>query len=221
SAVVICHRNSSDFSACLKRGMQDVWPRFIQGFTEIDFPRLEPLKNEHFQLSYNSGSINVDITIINTTTVGFAKTRILDVRPHFFDDGFQIEIDIHVPKLYTEGILKVKGNIGPLGLTINQGPFNLTITNIRVTCNMIGPVINDRWVVEHFYVNPQIGTMKVYFELFESKEINDLAVQFMNEYWPTYYRAVSSTVLDKIDEWLSELANRFSSRIPFSDAVPT
>ncbi|EZA55199.1 hypothetical protein X777_05269, partial [Ooceraea biroi] len=216
-----CHRNSTDFFACAKREVQEAWPRIIQGFPEIDFPCLEPLKKEYFEVSYNSDTIKVDFTLINITLMGLAKIRILDARPYFLDDGFQIEIDVHIPQLYAEGSMEGTGNLGPFRVTTNQGPFKLTITNIRVTCNIIGPVINDRWVVEHFYVIPQIGTMKVYFELLDSKEINDLAVQFMNEYWPTYYRAVSPTLFDQIDIWASDLANRLISQYSFSQTIPT
>ncbi|EZA55200.1 hypothetical protein X777_05270, partial [Ooceraea biroi] len=120
TAVTTCHQDSPDFSVCLKRGLQEAWSRLAQGFPEFDFPSLDPLIY-HYRASFESNSLNADITVSNSTAVGLAKTRILDVRSHFFGDRFRIELDLDIPKLYLEGIMAVKGNLGPFRMDTNPG----------------------------------------------------------------------------------------------------
>ena len=35
--------------------------------------------------------------------------------------------------------------------------------SLRATWRLQGPVENDRWIIEHFFVDPNVKGMKVYF----------------------------------------------------------
>ncbi|XP_026828516.1 uncharacterized protein LOC105279372 [Ooceraea biroi] len=218
--VTTCHQDSPDFSVCLKRGLQEAWSRLAQGFPEFDFPSLDPLIY-HYRASFESNSLNADITVSNSTAVGLAKTRILDVRSHFFGDRFRIELDLDIPKLYLEGIMAVKGNLGPFRMDTNPEKFNLSIIDVKATCNTTGNIVNDKVIIEHFNIVPEIGNLKIYFKLLRSKELNDFAVQFINENWPAYYQGITSSAISRLEPWLIDLINRWMSKIFFFQAQPT
>jgi len=38
------------------------------------------------------------------------------------------------------------------------------VEDVRGTWDLIGPVINDTWTVEHFRVTPSVKNLEVYFE---------------------------------------------------------
>lgn len=43
--------------------------------------------------------------------------------------------------------------------------------DITATLSFEGPVANDRWTVEHFYLNPEIGKLEIWFsDMFNGNE---------------------------------------------------
>jgi len=81
------------------------------GLPEFDLPPLDPLVYEHEKFKFNYDEIRGEIIISNLTIIGFSKARFFNVRPHFLDDVFRLEIDILVPKLFGEGDVSVDCSI--------------------------------------------------------------------------------------------------------------
>lgn len=51
------------------------------------------------------------------------------------------------------------------------GNFNISLEEIKDTWSMEGHVANDRWTIEHFRLNPELGKMRVWFsDLFNGNE---------------------------------------------------
>ncbi|XP_039311180.1 uncharacterized protein LOC105194698 isoform X2 [Solenopsis invicta] len=213
-----CKQNSDDYSACLKRAFEEAWPRFIAGMPELNFPSLDPLSYKYGKVVFDSGDlIRADVILSNTTTSGLSKVYIFDIRTHFLDDIFRLEIDVIAPKLFIEGTVNMNGTLGSIFKIASEGPFNLTADDVRGTWDLTGHVVNDTWIVEHFHTLPSVKKLKLYFDFFQNnKEFNDLAVTFANEFWPSLYRVMLPTTSNIWDPWLTDIANKFFSKVSFS-----
>jgi len=56
-------------------------------------------------------------------------------------------------------------------ISIATGFFNISMEDIKCTWIMEGPVANDRWTLEHFHLNPEVGKMQVWFsDMFNGNE---------------------------------------------------
>jgi len=50
--------------------------------------------------------------------------------------------------------------------------------------------------------------------------LDDLAVLFVNEFWPPLYRVMLPTAADVWDPWLINYVNIIFSKVPFSKVFP-
>jgi len=219
--VTTCKRNSPNYSNCLKLAIHESWPRFVKGLPEFDFPSLDPLSYEHGKFVFDRGEVHGTVIITNAIIKGLTKTNFPAVRTHFLDDVFRLEIDTRIPRLLGEGDCEAEGRVGGFKMG-GKGSYNLTLGDIRATWDLTGHVANDTWTVEHFYCLPSVGNMKISLNnLFDgNKELNDLAMFFANEYWPTLYRVMLPTTSEIWDSWLTDLSNRFISKVSFSKLFP-
>ncbi|CAL1686749.1 unnamed protein product [Lasius platythorax] len=216
--VTTCKRNSTDYSTCLKVALEESWPQFLEGLPEFDFPRLNPFLYKYTKFVFNRNGIYGEIIGKNITLFGLPITRFLDVRPHFLDDVFRLEIDIQIPRVFAHGY--ATGEINLLGIRgSGTGQVNLTINEIRQTWHITGHVKNDTWTIEHFQITITIERMKVHLSGFfdDSKEFTDLLEAFINEYWPPIFRVVTPVVIEVLDPMLTDLTNRLFSKVSFSE----
>lgn len=87
------------------------------GLPEFDFPSLDPLVYEDGRVVFNSGEIRGEVIFSNVTAIGLSKARFSDVRTHFLNDVFRLEIDVQMPKLYGEGYVELDGTINLFRVT--------------------------------------------------------------------------------------------------------
>ncbi|XP_036141536.1 uncharacterized protein LOC105834948 [Monomorium pharaonis] len=215
-----CKRNLADYSVCLKHSLEEVWPLFLTGIPEFEFPSLDPLLYEHGNAAFNSGEINANIFLLNTSGFGLSKAQFFDVRTHFLNDVFRLEIDGFVPELVLKGSVKLNGTLSVFRVA-SEGFFNVTAYDVRGTWNIIGHVVNDTWNVEHFRTLPLIKKFKVHFDTVKgNKEINDLVTAFVNEFWPSLIRVMLPPMSQAWDPWLTGIINKFFSKVSFSKLFP-
>lgn len=216
-----CKKDSDDFSSCLRLAIQEAWPTFIQGLPEFDLPALDPYYIDTYNSEYENGQLNGKMSASDVRAYGLAKTRFLSVKPEMSDDFFRLEIDLEIPKVLIDGDYKADGVLGTLKVG-GKGFFNVSMEAITCTWDISGHVVDDRWVIEHFKLTPAIGSMKIWFsDLFNgNEELNRAALFFVNEYWPVLYRGMLPKLMEVWDVYLTEITNRFFSKIPFSTVFP-
>ncbi|XP_072763889.1 protein takeout [Anoplolepis gracilipes] len=219
--VQTCKRDAADYTSCLRLAMQEAWPTFVAGVPKLELPPLDPYFLEHQHTVYETGDLRADITVKNVNIYGLAKCHFLAVRPHHSDDFFKLEVDLELPKMLIEGNFKANGAYGALQIG-GEGTFNISLEDIKDTWNIQGPVANDRWTLEHFILTPEIGKIQVWFsDMFNGNEqLNAVALQFVNEYWPSLYREMLPFLSKNLDEYLTELGNRVLSKVSFSKTFP-
>ncbi|KAL6422470.1 hypothetical protein ACFW04_010637 [Cataglyphis niger] len=110
--VTICKRNSPDYSNCLKLAIQEAWPRFVKGLPEFDFPSLDPLSYEHGNFVFDRGEVHGNVNMENVICEGLKIIRFSNIKSHFLDDVFRLEIDTQVPRLFIDGDCEAEGRIG-------------------------------------------------------------------------------------------------------------
>lgn len=182
---------------------------------------MDPLHYEFGKYVFDSGEIHGTVIMRNVICQGLTEISFPAVKPHFLDDAFRLEIETRVPKLVNDGDCEAEGRVGEFKMG-GKGHFNVTLEDIRGTMDLIGHVANDTWTVEHFRYRPSIGSLKIYLNnLFNgSKELNDLAMFFVNEYWPAFYRTMLPVASERWDPWLTGLSNRLFSKVSFSKLFP-
>ncbi|KYN35471.1 hypothetical protein ALC56_10028, partial [Trachymyrmex septentrionalis] len=216
----ICKQDSVDYSACLKQAFKEAFPRFVKGLPEFDLPPVDPLFYEYGKVVFNSGDIHAEVALTNTIITGLAKIQVNDIRPHFLDDVFHLEVDALAPKLILKGVVKMNGTLGIFRIA-SEGPFNLTANDVDGTWDMVGHVVNDTWIIEHVRVLPSVRKLKLYFDLFQdNKEINDIVISFANEFWPPLYRVMLPITSEAWDPWLTGMVNKLFSKVSFSKVFP-
>ncbi|KAL0099260.1 hypothetical protein PUN28_020084 [Cardiocondyla obscurior] len=220
--ITSCKRDSDNYSACLKRYLEETWPQLIKGYPEINFPSLDPLYYKYGIIVFNSGEINAEVILSDTTATGLSRANFYDVRTHFLDNNFRLEIDVLVPQIIIEGEVKLNGTLGGIFRIADKAHFNVTADDVKATWDLTGRVVNDTWTVEHVRVLPTIKKLKVYFDdLFHgNKQFNDLAIIFVNEFWPALYRVMLPLTSNVWDPWLTGIVNNIFLNIPFSELFP-
>lgn len=92
---------------------------------EFDLPPLDPLFYKYNKAEFVLNNIRTEAIISNLSVIGLSKARFSDVRTHFLDDVFRLEIDVQVPKLFAEAIVKINSSLN--GLAINsEGMISFT-----------------------------------------------------------------------------------------------
>ncbi|XP_072748632.1 uncharacterized protein [Anoplolepis gracilipes] len=219
--VTTCKRNSTDYSNCLKVALEESWPRFVKGLPEFDFPRWNPFFYQNGRLVVNRDGVLIRGTVENATIFGFTSMRFLDVRPHFMDDVFRLEIDALIPKVFVN--VYAAGEINVAGIRLSgKGHVHITLHESRFTWDMTGHVKNDTWTIEHFPIFMTIEKFLLHFIFFDGgKELGDLFEVFANEFWPSLYRAIWPMLVSQlIDPEFTDISNRLFSKVPFSKVFP-
>ncbi|XP_014238907.1 uncharacterized protein LOC106660454 [Trichogramma pretiosum] len=220
--VKTCKRDSADYTSCLRLAIQESWLTFVKGIPEIGLPVLDPMVVDYMENQYDFGDVNGRFALRDVKTYGMAKINFLAVRPKYDGDKMDMDIDVAIPKIYIDGYYKADGAIGNFKVG-GKGYFNISMEGIRTTWSLKGRVENDRWVIEHFYMSPQVESMKVYFDdLFNGNQaLNQAAMVFVNEYWPVLYNSMLPVVRDHWDLHLSDFVNRLIfSKISVSTYFP-
>lgn len=219
--VQTCNHDAPDYTSCLRLAMQEAWPNFIPGIPELDLPTLDPYFIEKERTVYEGSDMTTDITISNVNAYGLAKMNFLAIRTERSDNFFKLEVDMTLPKALIEGNYIAEGSFGAMKFGGN-GYFNITMEDISGTFSLVGPVANDRWTIEHFNLQPEIGRMEIYFsDMFNGNEdMNKAALKYVNEYWPTFYRTMLPFVTKNMDEQVTNISNRIFSKVSFSKVFP-
>ncbi|XP_011699131.1 PREDICTED: uncharacterized protein LOC105456635 [Wasmannia auropunctata] len=188
---------------------------------EFDFPSLDPLVYKYGKVLLNSDEIRGELIISNVTCIGISKAHFSDVRTHFLDDIFHLEIDVQIPKVFIKGATKINASLNIFKL-VTEGYFNLTVENVRTIWDLKGHVVNNIWIIEHFLIAPSLGNFKVHYNcsIEEEREFYNIVIGFINEYWPPIYRAVLPFLSNVWEPFLIDIANKFFSKVSFSNVFP-
>ncbi|XP_033212571.1 uncharacterized protein LOC117170136 [Belonocnema kinseyi] len=217
-----CNRNAEDFSSCLRLAIEEGWPTIVKGIPELEIPQLDPFVINSIEQEFHNGILRGKMTVKNSKTFGASGHRFRSVKAHLEGDRFNIEMDVTVPKILLEGDYKGDGFISAFKIG-GKGKFNVTMEGIRTYFGLEGRVENDRWVIEHFKVLPEISNMHIWFSDFfnGNQDLNKAALIFSNQYWPLLYRGMLPYVSQYMDNYLTEFANRIFSKLSFSNTFPS
>ncbi|XP_012527830.1 uncharacterized protein LOC105831909 isoform X1 [Monomorium pharaonis] len=217
SSLTSCKRNSDDYNVCLKQAIQTDWPQIVKGYPEFGLPSLDPLLYfRNAKIVYNNDKLHAEVNFSNFTCFGLSKSHFNNLRTHFLPNNiFRLEIDLQISKLLADTLLKINGSLSIFRI-IGEGYMNATLSDIKVTCILKGRVINDTFLGEYYHVIPTLGAAKIYFNLFQDKQLNDFILSFVNEYWPMLYRETWPLMSNVLDSLLTDFANKVFSKLSFS-----
>ncbi|KAJ8675675.1 hypothetical protein QAD02_011461 [Eretmocerus hayati] len=218
----ICRRNSEEYSVCLTNTIQDSWPSIVQGIPKLELPSLDPLEINAVKHNLQSDGFVGQVVLRDVKIYGLAKTKFLAVQPTLYDDQIDLDVEVEIPKVFIECDYKADGTVGlvPVG---GKGQFNITMLGLRARWSLTGPIQNDKWTVEHFRIDPEVKSMKVYFSdlLNGNEELNNAAIAVVNEYWPLFFDAMKPIVNALADPRLTHFVNHYVfSKVPISQIFP-
>ncbi|XP_011498695.1 PREDICTED: circadian clock-controlled protein-like [Ceratosolen solmsi marchali] len=221
-SVKVCNRRSSDYSSCLRLAIQESWLTFVKGIPQLQLPVLDPMSMDYIESNYQAAEISGRFSLRDVKTYGLARTNFLAVRPYFSGNTMNMEIDVEVPKAFIDGNYKADGSIGLYKIG-GKGYFNVSIDHISATWSLEGHVDDDRWIIDHLHIYPDVEKLKVHFtDLFNGNdELNKAALSLVNEYWQVFYKGFLPSLEKHWDQYLSDFLNRFIfSKISVSKVFP-
>ncbi|XP_011136946.1 uncharacterized protein LOC105181691 [Harpegnathos saltator] len=220
--VSTCERNTTDYSSCLKHAIQEAWPLFVKGLpSEFEFPPLDPLLFEYQDAEFDNDYIQGKISVFNITIKGMSAARFVAVRPHFYDKtDFRLKIMLRIPTITLYGKYKAHGTLGGFLMT-EEGKLNISLENLKITWDISGPVKDDTWIINQFFLNTLLQKLKIKLDDGNNREMNDLITLFINEFWPLLYRRVIIPIAGPYwNSYCSNLSNRLFSKLSFSEIFP-
>ncbi|XP_058803116.1 uncharacterized protein LOC131671023 [Phymastichus coffea] len=221
-SVKVCNHQAPDYSSCLRLAIQESWMTFVKGIPELGLPVLDPMEVDMMENEFHMGQLMGRFVLRDVKSYGAAKSIFQAVRPTRSADRMSLEVDFVMPKVFIEGDYKAEGSVGPYKIG-GKGYFNISMEGVSTTWGIEGRVENDRWVVEHFHVYPEVEKMKVYFtDLFNGNpELNKAAMTFVNEYWQVLYKGMLPVVERHWDVHLTDFVNRLIfSKVSFAKTFP-
>ncbi|XP_035728983.1 circadian clock-controlled protein daywake-like [Vespa mandarinia] len=220
--VKTCKRGTDDYSSCLRLAIQESWPIFVKGIPELGLPVLDPYYDDYEMFEFGSNDIHGKAENSNVYFYGLKNIKFLAVRPEFTDDQFKLEVDWSLPKCYIEGDYKIDANLVNFKIG-GKGYFNASMEDLKVTWDIVGPVKDDRWIIEHFIPIIQIGKLKFWCsDLFNGNEqLTKSTIGFINEFWPTIFHGMYPYVKTKLDELFTDSLNQVFSKLSFNEVFPS
>uniref|UniRef100_A0A182RCP4 Circadian clock-controlled protein n=1 Tax=Anopheles funestus TaxID=62324 RepID=A0A182RCP4_ANOFN len=220
----ICYRDSPDLSNCIKNSIQRMLPEMHAGIEALDFPSLDPYKTQSTYIDYKRNQMSASLHVKNAKTFGMSKARILGVRASATDKSANIEVDVHFPEIVMEGYFKGEGRFNSIKLA-SKGYFNNTMTDVTTTWSMAGRVKErdgeEYLQIESFDMAPEVANMKIYATgLFPDPELNQVALEFVNQYWPMFYKELLPSSRQVWEPVMVELVNKIFLSVPYRRLLP-
>lgn len=213
-----CQIDGPQRDECIRKSIQDMIPRLYNGYPSLNIPPIDPfvMNNTHFE--YKRGALYGLLNVKTVTVYGLSRGQIKDVRTVVTDEGMDTEIDTFYSRLFMEGMYKGEGRFNNFKLS-SKGYFNITFNDVASTHKMSG-IFEDRngeryLRLNKFDADPNIGNMKIYATgIFPDPELNRIALDFVNQYWPFMYREMLPDTKDVWEPMMIAQANAFLLRVP-------
>ncbi|XP_037033894.1 uncharacterized protein LOC119072724 [Bradysia coprophila] len=217
---ISCQIDSPTRDECIKEAIQDMIPNLQKGMDYLNIPPIDPYTVNGTTFEYKRGDIAATLNVKTVTFHGMSKAQIKDVRTKIDELGMSTEIDVFMPRIYAEGLYKATGKVNSFKINA-KGTFNMTFKDTAITQKMKGvfeTVDGERYLrIESYDIIPTIGDLKVQMTgIFPDPELNKLAVEFINQYWPFLYRDIIPETRKMWEPMLLEQINAFMLRLPFS-----
>ncbi|XP_053672475.1 uncharacterized protein LOC128722819 [Anopheles nili] len=222
--MAICHRNSPDLGSCIKNTIQRMLPEMHTGIESLDFPTMDPYVAKSTYIDYKRNQMSASLHVKNAKTFGISKAQILDVRATATDKSLNLAVDVRFPEIVMEGYFKGEGRFNSIKLA-SKGYFNNTMTDVTTTWMMSGNVKErngeEYLEIEDFDMSPEVANMKIYATgLFPDPELNQIALEFVNQYWPMMYKELLPSSRQVWEPVMVELVNKIFLRVPYRRLLP-
>ncbi|XP_035777108.1 uncharacterized protein LOC118458568 [Anopheles albimanus] len=220
----ICYRDSPDLSKCIQRSIQRMLPEMHTGIESLGFPSLDPYESKSTYIDYKRNQMSASLHVKNAKTYGISKAQILGTRATVTDKTFNLAVDVRFPQIFMEGYFKGEGRFNSIKLA-SKGYFNNTMTDVTTTWQMSGEVKQrngeDYVEIDSFDMSPEVADMKVFATgLFPDAELNQIALEFVNQYWPMFYKELLPNSRQVWEPEMVALVNKIFQRIPYRRLLP-
>uniref|UniRef100_A0A182MKW2 Haemolymph juvenile hormone binding protein n=1 Tax=Anopheles culicifacies TaxID=139723 RepID=A0A182MKW2_9DIPT len=220
----ICYRDSPVLGSCIKNSIQRMLPEMTAGIEAFGFPGLDPYETKSTYIDYKRNQMSASLHVKNAKTYGMSKARILDVRASATDKFLNLAVDVHFPEIVMEGYFKGEGRFNSIKLA-SKGYFNNTMTDVTTTWMMSGHVKErngeEYLEIETFDMAPEVASMKIYATgLFPDPELNQVALEFVNQYWPMFYKELLPNSRQVWEPEMVALVNKIFLNVPYRRLLP-
>lgn len=224
SFMEICYRDGPELGKCIKNTIQRMLPEMQVGIESLGFPSLDPYVSKSTYVDYKRNQMSASMHIKNAKTFGMSKAQIMDVRASATDKTLNLEVDVRFPQILIEGFFKGEGRFNSIKLA-SKGYFNNSMTEVTTTWKMAGKVTErngeEYLQIESFDMSPEVGDMKIYATgLFPDPELNQIALEFVNQYWPMMYKELLPASRQVWEPVMVELVNKIFLRVPYRRLLP-
>lgn len=219
AGTITCQIDSPDRDECIKEAIQDMLPKLTNGLGALRIPPIDPYLVESQTMTVRRGeSFTATGTVRKAHIYGASKAKILDVKTKITKDHISTMMKAYVPASTVEGYYRGEGRFNGLKVK-SKGYFNVTATDINLVSKTEGDIITvdgkEYVKLTRFDVSPQFGDLKVFATgLFPDPELNRVALEFVNQYWPFLVREMLPQAKLSIEPIIIEEANKFLLHVP-------
>ncbi|KAJ9577441.1 hypothetical protein L9F63_005942 [Diploptera punctata] len=221
-----CSAKDLEFEKCAVRNIQLAFTKFRGGVPDYELPAFDPWFVPEILMDYSQQGIEGHMLVKNSRAVGLSTAQIQAFRANLTDpDNLEFQVDFYIPHVFVEGEYKADGKIVtfPIG---GKGIYNISMDDVSGTWTIQGYLVEvngEKYMkARHVLMYPQVGNMSVYASnLFTGNdELNKVALQFANDYWPLFYRELLPYAAQGWDQFMRGTLNKLLLSVPFNSLVP-
>uniref|UniRef100_A0A336KVT5 CSON001102 protein n=1 Tax=Culicoides sonorensis TaxID=179676 RepID=A0A336KVT5_CULSO len=226
-SMIICTRNApaKERNECIQKSINSLLPTLKDGYPPLGINSIDPYTVKKTTLAFKQGPVTARLYMKDAMSSGLTKGRVKAVRSKVNDNKMYLEIDVHFPKLRNSA--NYKGSGGYNDLKVNSaGTANVSHTSISSTWKMYGKIetVNgeDYMMIKAFEV-AKLDIKNMEFNatgIFPEPELNEFVVQFVNQYWSTFYHQLLPQARSMYEPIVLEAINKVFARVPFRRLMP-
>lgn len=185
----------------------------------MEIAAFDPLQVKKAYFEYKQNQVMATLNIKNAKVIGMSGAEVKEVRSNLTDTSLDLDLDVRFPKVFMEGNYKGEGRFNEYKVK-SRGFFNVTYSNVFIMWKMSAQLETrngeDYMKVQSVNIVPAVGHMKVFATgIFPDPILNQLALDFINEYWPYYYQQMLPETRKSWEPILVNAVNQIFNRVPF------
>ncbi|CAH1399266.1 unnamed protein product [Nezara viridula] len=220
--IEVCKRSDPDLQACIKKSIEDLRPKLIEGMPEMKVPPIEPLIIDE-PISTEGTGLNVVTKNLKAWGGSNYTLKNLDVDPLAPKFNFHLNI----PHLKIEGMFEVDGKVIMIPVKGN-GEITADVYDVDSEVSMKSELVNkdgDQFLsffgldLHHL----KIGKGKIHIgSMFgrEDKLIGDVISSAINLNFNYFVQELKPTIVSTLTQFAVKSANNIVRDVPLSEIFP-
>ncbi|XP_063701612.1 uncharacterized protein LOC134831736 [Culicoides brevitarsis] len=223
----ICRRTLpvQERNECIIESIKSYLPTMKEGYAPLGIESFDPYYLPKSRLEFRQGELYAKMLLKDIYVSGVSKTKVLGFRSKINSQKSYMELDVRFPKIFIEADYKGRGGYNEFQVN-SFGHAKITITNSTGTWKFLGnteTIENEEYMMIKSLDLSNFLVQNMHFDidgLFPDKDVNELAVGFLNQVWESVYRQILPQLKTIWEPATLEMVNKIFGRVPFRRLMP-